>query len=188
MACVRWMASWRAAVFNRQTLATGLAVSWLVLISLAFWWFQFRLIQDFDADKRILQSYPDLDQYVTELTTLLPTPALQEPLTVTIVRADNCRCNRFSADHLEDLTQRYAQHAQFRYQQLADLPARLRSLVPATPFATIQNTQGELLYAGPINTGLECTAGSSLLESYLSEPGSTALQLPLLARGCYCSV
>ncbi|MFG1498521.1 DUF6436 domain-containing protein [Saccharospirillum sp. HFRX-1] len=174
-------------MFNRHTLATGLALSWLVLITLAFWWFQFRLIQDFDADQRILQSYPDLDQYVTELTALLPTPALREPLTVTIVRTDDCRCNRFSVDHLEDLTQRYGQHARFRYQQLTDLPAGLRSLVPATPFAAIQNSQGELLYAGPINTGLECTSGSSLLENYLSEPDSAPLQVPLLARGCYCS-
>jgi len=64
----------------------------------------------------------------------------------------------------------------------------MRALVPATPFATIQNTRGELLYAGPINTGLECTSGSSLLESYLSNPGNGSLQLPLLARGCYCSI
>ncbi|PTY39049.1 hypothetical protein BGP77_09885 [Saccharospirillum sp. MSK14-1] len=175
-------------MFSRHTLAIALAVSWLVLISLGFWWFQFRWIQDFDADNRILQSYPDLDQYVTELTDLLPAPASQEPITVTIVRANNCRCNRFSVDHLDDLAERYGDHTQFQYQQLAELPAPLRSLVPATPFAAIQTRQGELLYAGPINTGLECTSGSSLLESYLSRPDNAQLQLPLLARGCYCSV
>ena len=175
-------------MFSRHSLAIALAVSWLVLISLGFWWFQFRWIQDFDADGRVLQSYPDLDQYVTELTAVLPAPALRQDLTVNIVRAENCRCNRFSIAHLDDLAQRYGAHTRFQYQRLSDLPSAMRALVPATPFATIQNARGELLYAGPINTGLECTSGSSLLESYLSNPGNVSLQLPLLARGCYCSI
>lgn len=175
-------------MFSRHSLAIALTICWLALISLGFWWFQFRWIQDFDAERRILHSYPDLDQYVSELSKWLPAPAQQEGLTVNIVRTEKCRCNRFSVDHLEDLAHRYGEHTRFQYQLLSDLPSELRSLIPATPFATIQTAKGELLYAGPINTGLECTSGSSLLESYLTSPGNRRLQLPLLARGCYCSV
>lgn len=175
-------------MFSRHNLALALAAFWLALIVLGFWWFQFRWIKDFDTDGRILQRYASLDNYAADLSRQLPAPAAEDALTVRIVRADNCRCNRFSVDHLDDLAQRYAQRARFRHDRLADLPPGLRDLVPATPFAAIQNAAGELLYAGPINTGLECTSGSSLLEGYLTEPGQNRLQLPLLARGCYCSV
>lgn len=183
-----WIANWPDSVFSRHNLAITLAVVWLALICLGFWWFQFRWIQDFDRDGRILQSYPSLDVYASELNAQLSPVANDSALTVWVVRADGCRCNRFSLDHLDDLAQRYGDNAQFEYRQLSDLPAAFQTLVPATPFAAIQNADGELLYAGPINTGLECTSGSSLLEGYLKAEGNQRLQLPLLSRGCYCSV
>ncbi|WP_108126087.1 DUF6436 domain-containing protein [Saccharospirillum mangrovi] len=175
-------------MFDRHNLAIALAVVWLALIGFGFWWFQFRWIQDFDRDGRILQSYPSLDVYASEVSDQLSPVSADAAVTVWVVRSEGCRCNRFSLDHLNDLAQRYGDTAQFVYRQLADLPPAFQSLVPATPFAAIQNANGELLYAGPINTGLECTSGSSLLEGYLKPDGNRSLQLPLLARGCYCSL
>lgn len=175
-------------MFSRHHLAIALALTWLTLIGLGFWWFQFRWIQDFDTDHRILQRYPDLDGYAAALSKQLPALATTDALTVRIVRTDGCRCNRFSLDHLNDLAHRYTTQARFEHQRLADLPAALQSLIPSTPFATIQDADGQLLYAGPINTGLECTSGSSLLEGYLASSNNRRLQVPLLSRGCYCPV
>jgi hypothetical protein len=171
----------------KQTALTALALCWLVAIVAGFWWFQARLIVSFDADQRILEQFPRLGDYGAALAQEMPANPEYHRARVIIVKDPQCQCNRYSADHLAALQTEYGTSTTFDTTRLSDLPVAMRSLIPATPFVLIQRPGGALVYAGPVNSGITCTANTSFLETVLQRPVDTALQIPLLARGCYCA-
>ncbi|WP_028669175.1 DUF6436 domain-containing protein [Saccharospirillum impatiens] len=164
-----------------------LVIVWIVAIVTGFWWFQARLIVTFDADQSILNQYPRVRDYGEALHRALPATVPDNKARVTIVRHPGCRCNRYSAEHLAALEGRYDVSTRFASARLNDLPAAMQALIPATPFVMVHRSDGSLVYAGPVNSGVTCTSTSSFLDTKLSSPGDPTLHIPLLARGCYCA-
>lgn len=171
----------------KQAVLTALALFWFAAIATGFWWFQARLIVSFDADQRILEKFPRLGDYGAALSQEMPANPEYHRARVTIIKDPQCQCNRYSTDHLAALQTEYGTSTTFDTTRLSDLPVAMRSLIPATPFVLIQRPGGALVYAGPVNSGVTCTSNTSFLETVLQRPVDTALQIPLLARGCYCA-
>lgn len=171
----------------KQGALIALALCWLIAIITGFWWFQARLIVTFDADQRILEQFPRLRDYEAALSQEMPASLQHHTARVMIVRDPQCPCNRYSTDHLVALQTEYGASTRFDTAQLSELPEAMRSLIPATPFVLIQRPGGALIYAGPVNSGVTCTSNTSFLETALQSPVDAALQIPLLARGCYCA-
>lgn len=170
----------------KRRLLPVLAIAWLVAVVIGFWWFQARPVVTFDADQRILNQYPLLRQYGQALSDAWPAGQQLDRTRVTIIREPGCRCNRYSTDHLSALQRDHENTARFHWHRLNQLPKALQSLIPATPFVLIQQADGRLRYAGPVNSGVSCTADSSFLASVLNRTDAVDLQIPLLSRGCYC--
>ncbi len=166
---------------------TALAILWLVAIIAGFWWFQARLVVTFDSDQRMLSKFPLMRDYGQALSRELPTVPQDQKNQVTIVREPGCRCNRYSSDHLASIQSAFAGSTTFHATRLSDLPVSMQALIPATPFVLIQQPGGALVYAGPVNSGVTCTSENSFLEAILQRPNDATLQIPLLARGCYCT-
>lgn len=171
----------------KRSMLVALAIFWLLAVIAGFWWFQARLVVTFDADQRVLNQYPVLQDYGQALSDAMPVEQGFSSTRITIIREPGCRCNRYSADHLNTLQHDYQATADFHWRRLDQLPAALQSLIPATPFVLIQRADGTLSYAGPVNSGISCTTDSSYLGSVLSHTNEAGMQIPLLARGCYCS-
>lgn len=141
----------------------------------------------FDSDQRMLTQFPLMRDYGQALSQALPTARQDQKTQVTIVRDPGCRCNRYSTDHLSALQSEFEASTRFLDTRLSDLPVSMQSLIPATPFVLIQQPGGALVYAGPVNSGVTCTSKNSFLEAILQSPNDANLQIPLLARGCYCT-
>lgn len=171
----------------KQAALTTLALCWFIAIYMGFWWFQARLIVTFDADQRILEQFPRLRDYGAALSQEVPASLENHKARVMIIRDPQCQCNQYSTDHLVALQTEFGASTRFDTAQLSELPEAMRSLIPATPFVLIQRPGGQLVYAGPVNSGVTCTSNTSFLETALHGRVDAALQIPLLARGCYCA-
>lgn len=155
---------------------------WLMATVLAFWWFQFRNLGNFDDYWASFQGAEFLGLQMENSET---------PLVVHFVD-DSCSCSRFSVPHIAELEEKYAGKARFKsYQdslpfQVTDAQSVLQ--VPAGPAVAIWSASGEMAYFGPYSSGAFCGDGEDLVSKVLQSlaDGVNPEWLNNEAVGCFC--
>ncbi|MGE8361812.1 DUF6436 domain-containing protein [Pseudomonas sp.] len=182
---------------SRKSLLAGLiAVTWIIAMVVAFWWFEARYMRSF-SDQTALFSGDEL-----RLPIELAGPG---PIRLVHFWDPACPCNVGNQQHLSELIEHYApQGVAFYAVQKAgtsgQLPRSLSGLqpldnlqgaeqLPASPAVAIWDRNGELAYFGPYSEGLTCTSSNSFIEPILEAlaDGRRVNASNTLAVGCFCA-
>lgn len=166
----------------KHSWAMAILALWLVLIIVAFWWFQFRNITDYDEYWASFDGKALLASKVVNDT--------GKPLVFHFVDP-GCSCSRFSYPHIEGLEQRYASAASFSEAgtfaiEGVELPAEM--MVPAGPAVAIWDQEGVLAYFGPYSGGAVCGEGADFVSSTLDQlkQGVNPQWINHEVVGCFC--
>lgn len=164
-----------------------LIFAWVVSTVTAFWWFQFRNIQDFDinaiTNQTVFFESGELGSRLENMVNHKSLTTVQKPVSVVHFWNPDCPCNRFNEVHVKKIMSDYgAKNVQFtivvngknnEQRKLREVEARKifnhDAVVniqsdweqdngpPSSPAAGVLNEQGELVYFGPYSLGANCS-------------------------------
>ncbi|MFA7552774.1 MAG: DUF6436 domain-containing protein [Spongiibacteraceae bacterium] len=164
---------------NRQFSAYVLVLTWLFACAAAFWWFEFRYIDQFDNNLTSFNGQP--------LKALKLEPSANQLALVVHFVDPDCPCSRFSAPHIADLERTFNGLVEFR--QWSKTDERPYSLsIPASPAVAIWTNTGALAYFGPYSSGAICGKGDDLVTSTLNKlhQGYNPEWINNDTVGCFC--
>lgn len=163
-----------------------LLISWAVSTVFAFWWFQFRDIQAFDANaesnRTVFFESGELGDRLEKLVQQERASGKADAVSVVHFWNPDCLCNRFNEVHVKKIISDYAEkNVKFTIvvsgetkairKQREDLARQIfthaavkeiRSDWPmkqgpvSSPAAGVLNQHGELVYFGPYSLGAQC--------------------------------
>jgi len=158
--------------------AWPMIITWLCAMVFAFWWFEYRHWQLFDA-KNVLFNGQQLSLLQQRLT---PSPIT----TVVHFSDDTCPCSRYSEPHIQKLQPLLKKARQIT---LGPKDALMKNVfIPATPSVAVWDAQGELAYFGPYSSGMMCGSGQDFVSRVMDSLANTKNPkwINTAAVGCYC--
>lgn len=161
--------------------ATAVLLVWLCSSAFAFWWFQFRQINNF---QHLLVTFDG-----SQLATIeVPSPASGKYASVMYFTDPACPCSKFSVAHLAKLKQAYAAQADF-INGMAMTESLGQFSIPVTPSVAIWSAGGELAYFGPFSGGAVCGEGDDFVAFVLArlKAGLNPEWFNLDTVGCFCA-
>jgi hypothetical protein len=153
---------------------------WLVLVSVALFYFGNQDYGQFDANQNWQASAPST--LAIEALGIVPSAGKQ----VVHVQQPHCSCNSRAIQNRAIFTDEYQLPAMRQFQRELGQVNAAGLMLPATPAVLIFNN-GKLLYAGPYATGPMCSVSNSLIAPILTgEVTLTGLWLNGEAKACRC--
>ena len=158
--------------------------TWLALMAVCFWWYQFRYISSMN------------DYWASfsggAISNIKLAPKQGNALILHIIDP-NCPCTRFSLSHIKNLEAQFEKNAEFininsisadtlREKLLNQLP------IPASPAVAVWDKSGDLAYFGPYSSGRLCGEGFDFVAKTLSElkKNFNPQWINSEAIGCFC--
>jgi len=149
--------------------------TWLMLVIVGFWWFEFRLWRSFSDP---------LFQFDGQ-GLVLPTQ-LQSQKGVKVVHYidHNCYCSLKQVQHMKTLSWDDGAVNQW----VVEPSSTSMHPVPATPAVAIWDENNELAYIGPYSAGGICGLGEDFVNRVVSllRQNRNPRWINTLAKGCYC--
>jgi len=160
-------------------------IIWLVFIVIAAKYFIYDSLISFDPKNRLSG---DSSVIVNEIKSSLALENKLSKKTVIHFTNQNCSCSTYTEDH-KKTTDKYSQENGFEIRSI-ELSEKQSNVIPSTPAVLILDELGELIYLGPYAEGLECSAGSSIVDIVLKNyvKGFNANLIMNDAKGCYCNL
>jgi len=182
-----------------------LVMTWLVFTAVAFWWFQFKNIQQFSPQENRQAAFFQAGGLAEQLMAL---QAGGELAAITVVHFwdPGCQCSRFNNAHVADLVSEYTDKGvrfvivpavndvdQQEFVELFGVDARLARMndiaMPSSPAAAVLDKDGHLAYFGPYSSGANCgSKAGAYVEKVLEKMlvGDKPRYLNMAAVGCFC--
>ena len=172
--------------FKRNWFAGVLVAVWLLSTVIAFWWFQFRNVQVFDADALTHQAVffqsGELGQRLENLVEASYRTENKAAISVIHFWDPDCPCSRFNEVHVKKIISSYiaknvqftivvkggtaeARHEHMRLAQQVFQDSAVKEIrsdwpvqngPPSSPAVAVINRQGQLVYFGPYSLGARC--------------------------------
>lgn len=153
--------------------------SWLALVALAFWWFEYRYWQHF-APATATFSGVQISQLYSRI-------GMQGKITVVHFSNKNCPCNTYSRDHVQRLQPQLSVSHQVTLNPSDN--ALLNISIPASPATAIWDSHGQLAYFGPYSSGAVCGSGLDFVSRTLDaiSKNKNPQWVNMVGIGCYCT-
>ena len=169
-------------IWSRRCVQFYLLVGWLGFTLVAFRYFTFERLIDFDVDGLLL----DINTLAFEQQLSVDMfDGLALPVNSIINFTDQeCRCNKVSQIHINGLKATARKH-EFT---VLDVNPKESELVTSTPSVAITNNSGELVYFGPYGAGVSCSKTNGLAQTALDNyiKGYSVNMIVADVKGCYC--
>jgi len=178
-----WKITLRASNNKITKLQVSIIVCWLTFTATVFGLSINSRLVDFDgANKLNSIEYLEFSEHISSY---IKTGLNGEKGNIIHFTSEDCHCNRYSKQHIEDINQLANKHS-FNVEYIS---LREHDVIPATPSTAIVDNSGKVIYFGPYGEGLECnkTEGyaQTMINNYLK--GFSANIVVKEARGCYCT-
>jgi hypothetical protein len=168
--------------FSRHFLPVLLIFSWLGVMVLSFWWFEYRHWQKFSNENVTFNG-----EGLSKLLDRLPAkPVGQSKIRVVHFTDEECACSSYSRGHIKDLQSVLVQSEQFTMTASESLMSGIK--IPATPSVAVWDRQGDLAYFGPYSSGAVCGEGDDFVTRVMAELAQqkNPKWINMVGIGCYC--
>mgnify|MGYP005987708897 CR=1 FL=1 len=160
-------------------------IVWLIFVVIAAKYFLYDSLSLFDPENRL---NGDSAGIVNKIKSDLVLENKLSKKTIIHFTSQDCACAVYSEDH-KKATNQYSIENGFEIRNI-ELSDKQRQIIPSTPAVLVLDEYGELIYLGPYAKGLECSAGSSIVDIVLKNyvKGFNANLIMNNAKGCYCNL
>lgn len=187
----------------RKHIGLSLVLCWGVFVMAAFWLFTYKDLRPFADNSDGLARFPK--EVAEVLVTNEPLPSSHGGRVIHFWNP-NCRCSRFSQEHVEEVMSTYVKQGiefivavpaqRLVERALETFPEASNAIVVnqtaglSSPSAIVFDAQNTLVYFGPYSDGAFCASGDSapvelMLDDVVSQDAVTPW-LNLSTFGCYC--
>jgi len=175
---------------SKDRLIYWLVAIWCVLCLGLVFAFTFSKTQDFDTDGEFIK-YSGTAEFDQAFNLWLNNEVSGLKNKVVHFSQGNCTCEWIAQAHIHSVKLLASEQGKENIALDVSGMSNITQKLPATPAVAVYDQEGQLTYLGPYATGLFCTAGRGLVETFIKQSGNSQQYLgatiPLDANGCYCA-